>query len=138
MRSKPRVLQSRQYLYDVTEQELAQACYPIKVSWNPLQNLIFLETVSCLVSLWMLPGLLMAAWLHLLTMAFGIFPTWLCISLTPGCPCHPCDLGPYQELNLLLTCCFLVLTLQIPHLNLLSLAVSVSRDVCRQSKWGVA
>lgn len=61
--------------------------------------------------------ILMAAWLRFLTKAFGRDPTCLCIYLTPGCPAFPSDLGHYQEQNLLLSCCFPVLTEQIPHLN---------------------
>lgn len=59
----------------------------------------------------------MAAWLQCLTKAFGTDPTCFCVYLTPGCPAFPCDLGRYQEQNLLLSCCFPVLTEQIPHLN---------------------
>lgn len=37
----------------------------------------------------------MAAWLQVLTEASGADPTCFGVSLTPGCPAHPCDLGSY-------------------------------------------
>lgn len=78
---------------------------------------------------------LMASWLQFFTMEIGIWPTWLCISLTAA-PAHPCDLGLYQKQNLLLTCCFFN-TDSANSWSRFCLAwqwVSVG-TWCRQSKW---
>lgn len=65
----------------------------MKASWNNPGDLLSPESLPCVTV--DAKEILMAAWLQVLTEASGADPPCFGVSLTPGCPAHPCDLGRY-------------------------------------------